>query len=144
MCENMEEKFIHSKCKIPIKQRFYYSWCLIPHPPNFRESFCLYNVLSIDMCATDGIKHIIGLVVRGGVQPIFAHGNVNVFIMLYAVRNHGGSNTLGTELNAVFLCPFFDSSKEYVVNQIIDGKSDVTQYLFIIPHRNTRINRQIG
>lgn len=65
MGEDMEKQTVHTQGEIAVEQGFDTGGSLIPYAANLGESFCLYVLFTIDMCAADGIEHIVGLVVGG-------------------------------------------------------------------------------
>ena len=64
MGKDMEKKAVHTQCKIAVEQGLDTGGSLIPDTANFCESFGLYQLFPINMGTADGIKHIVGLVMR--------------------------------------------------------------------------------
>ena len=96
------------------------------------------------MCTTDGIEHVVGLVVCGGVQPVFTHGHIDILVMLHTVTDHRWGYTLRRKLHTIVLGFLGNSGKEHLVDKFIDGLSNVTQRLLSTLHGNTRIDGQEG
>ena len=81
MHEYMQGQFIDPGCQGPITQRFEITGMFAPITAECGEGFCLHNIFSIDMRSADGIKHIVGFIVGGTIQPEFSHRHIGILIM---------------------------------------------------------------
>ena len=91
---DMEEQAIHTQGEVAVQQGLDARRCLVPHATYLRKALCLNDLLSIDMRSADGIEHVVGLVVSRRVEPVFAHRDVYILVMVHAIRNHCGRHAL--------------------------------------------------
>ena len=132
---DVEEQTVHAQGKVAVQQGLHHRRCLVPHATHLSKAFCLYDALAIDMGTTDGVQHVGRLVVGGRVKPVFAHRHVHIFIMLNAIRYHGGSHTLAAEADTIVACLLSDGGKEHLMDEFVDGQSDVAQHLVALGGR---------
>ena len=143
MGEHMEEQSVHAEGKIAVEEWLDHGGRLVPDAAHLGESLGLNDVLAVDMRRTDGIEHVVGLVVGGTVEPEFSHRQVDIFVVGHAVGNHRGGHAFCRELHAVALGAGLDGLEKDVVEQFVDGEADVAQHLFGAFHGNACIDGQI-
>ena len=129
---DVEEQAIHAKGKVSIQQRLHHCWRLVPYTTNLCESLCLNDILTIDMRTADGIEHIVGLIMCGGVKPEFAHGNVCIAIVTHSVAHHRGGYTFCRELNTILMGTIANSLEEHFILKFIDGLTDISENLLTL------------
>ena len=137
----MIKKAVNPQCIIPVEQRLQHSGMFIPCTAHLRKSFCLDNALSINMCPTDSIQHIIQFVMGRTIQPEFSHGKVHHLVMQQPIAHHRGSYTFCRELTIIF----FSTIRQYFIKDINNklgySSTNIPQNLFTpfyTFHRNTR------
>ena len=84
------------------------------------------------MGTADGIEHIVGLIMCGGVKPEFAHGNVCIAIVTHSVAHHRGGYTFCRELNTILMGTIANSLEEHFILKFIDGLTDISENLLTL------------
>ena len=82
------------------------------------------------MSATDGIKHIVDLVVGRTIEPEFAHRQVGVTEMCHTIAHHSGTYILGRKLATHLLGILSQFVKENVFYQFVDSQPNITEDAF--------------
>ena len=62
---HVEEETIHAQGKVTVQKRLDAGGCLVPYATNLCESLSLNDILAIYVSSTDGIQHVVGLIVGG-------------------------------------------------------------------------------
>ena len=127
---DMEEEPIHAKGKVAVKQRLEQCRRLIPHAPDFGKSFGLHDALAVDMRPTDGIEHIIGLVVGGRTKPKFPHREVGIFVVFESVGHKRRCYTLVGDELTVAVGELLKGLEKLLVHQVVDREAHIPQHLF--------------
>ena len=138
----MEEEAVHAPGEVAVEQRLDHRRRLVPHTAQFSESLGLHDVLTVDMGTADGIHHVVGLIVGRRIQPELAHRHIDVFVMFHTVRNHGGCHAFTGELDTVLPRLLSDSHEEHLVDEVVDGSTNIAQRLVSSLHRNAGIDGQ--
>ena len=102
--EYMEEETVHAQGEVAVEECLEAGRSLVPHAAHLRKTFGLHVALAVDMGTTDGIEHVVGLVMGGRVKPVLTHRQIGLSVVLHAVGNHRRGDTLAAELHAILLC----------------------------------------
>ena len=99
------------------------------------------------MRGTDGIEHVIRLIVGGTVEPEFAHRHIHMLIMQHAVAGHGGGHGFRADAASEAGGFLFQGTIEFVIDQFGDRLADIMQDLFgtlNVADRHTHHREQPG
>ena len=62
---HVEDDAVHTEAPVAVEQRLEDGRRLIPGAAHLCEPLRLHHVLAVDVCAADGVEHVVGLVVGG-------------------------------------------------------------------------------
>ena len=116
---------VDAHAQTAVEQWFEHGGCLVPGASHLGESLCLNDVLMVDMCATDGIEHIVRFVMGGGVEPEFPHRIVGMLVVQQSVAYHRRCHTLSRELHTVLFGQRLYLIEEDLVDQFGDGQAHI-------------------
>ena len=127
---HVQHDAIDAQAEVAVEQGLEHGRGLVPCAAHLGESLCQDHTLAIDMGTTDGIEHVVGLVVGGRVEPELSHGVVGMAVVKQSVAHHRGGHALGGEGHAIALGRLLHLVEEHLVDKVGDGLPDVAEHLF--------------